>query len=221
MTENGLNVKQSHDTRCFYFAKTVQHWWDIECQTALNVLCEPLCVCVFTWLLRHCKSQCPSTWTSKWFTGTDGANNSIKPEDAAYCTSGGTWHWQRIIWMIHTELTATILQSKTSYWSNTAEHTAVHRTHLSQCSTLSSPPSAVWLQTCPVLGVGGGQNPAHKHKGGQKIGSLYRCDVTSCSCRDGRCLHTPLPEERRVRRQKSNFTKLIVHIDSAHVYKVN
>ncbi len=83
-----------------------------ECVVWASVcVCVCVCggVCVFSWLLRHCKSQCPSTWTSKWFTGTDGANNSIKPEDAAYCTSGGTWHWQRIIWMIHTELTVVFL----------------------------------------------------------------------------------------------------------------
>lgn len=70
--------------------------------------------------------------------------------------------------------------------------------HLSPCSTLSSPPPGVWLQTYPVFGKGewGGEAlPLVKRRSWTEHRSCYWHDITSCSCADRAvCPYTPLPE---------------------------
>lgn len=173
-----------NDERCFYFVKAV--WADEASE----------CVCVFSWL-RHCNSQCPSTWANMWFTGTDGANYSTKPKDRAYCTSGQHDIGKSIVW----KRIESLQLPYCGLWDGdisliiVQHHQHTHPTCLSARLFLLHRPGFGFKHVLSLEREGVPTRNAQSW-----TDNWSRCDITSCSCcTDGWCPHTPLPEEGSVR----------------------
>lgn len=155
-------------------------------------------LCMFSWL-RHYISQCPSTWANMWFTGTDGANYSITLKDTGCFTSGKLDTGRAASEHVHKDnrYRAILLMASTN---------------LSLCSTLSSPPPGVWLQTCPALGVGGGALPSQKKtQSWTEYGSCCGRDITSCppSSTCGDHTHLSLQQRRKARGVKEKCSQTL------------